>query len=914
VEALEDRTVPSFAGPVAFNLPAAPQAVAVGHLRGASAPADVVMADANGTVSVLLGKGDGTLRNPTNIPLGGSLTSVAVGDFLGDGLQDIVAANSDGTVRVLLSNGNGTFQAARTISIGATPDGVAVGDLNGDGKLDIVTANSNGTVTALLGNGDGTFGSPIVTTVGGRLNALAVGEFNGDGKPDLAVGSSAGLDVLLGKGDGTFQLESTIPFIEDPMLPFLTAQVRSVAVADFRGGGRQDIVAGTGGDVRVLLGNGDGTFQGPVKLGTGVSPAAAFAVGDFTGDGRPDIVTSNLPPFPPNFGGSSISLLAGNGDGTFQAPVTTNFSEGGSPLAAGDFNGDGKLDLAFAAGATVLLNTGGGTFATTPAYGTTIFLPRALASGDFTGHGKPDLVVTGIGGNVDVLLNNGNGTYHPGPTLTVGGSPDAVVVGDFNGDGKQDIVVGTEAGQVLVFLGNGDGTFQAPRAFTLGTSNSLQALVAGDFNGDHKLDLAVASILLSGGTETGQVTVLLGNGNGTFHKGQAFNVGLDTQGLAAGYFHGPGKLDLVTTAFQPDGSRAVKVLLGNGNGTFQNPVTVAAGGRPTSVGVGDFNGNGKQDLVLVDPYNHVVSVLPGNGNGTFQAPIPFQFTGTLTGLLGGPAVGDFFKTGKLSVAVTSGTGTVSVLQGNGDGTFQAAVSYVVGSHDTQPSNLIAVDVNGDGKLELVSTNATTGDVSVLLNTTTPPVTAAPVATATALAADVSPAVFGQPVDLTATVTSAAGTPTGTVTFFDGSTVLDEVALDPNGQAVFTAKFGVGPHALRAVLAGTGGFSGSKAALSETVNKAATTTTLQAGQVVFLHGLVILTATVTPVAPGAGAPTGVVTFFEGTTVLGTGIVDKNGQATLSLYAGLPKGKHTLTASYGGDGNFLGSDSDILTITI
>jgi hypothetical protein len=276
-------------------------------------------------------------------------------------------------------------------------------------------------------------------------------------------------------------------------------------------------------------------------------------------------------------------------------------------------------------------------------------------------------------------------------------------------------------------------------------------------------------------------------------------------------------------------------------------------------------------------------------------------------------VGDFFKTGKLSVAVTSGTGAVSVLQGNGDGTFQAAVNYVVGSHDSQPSNLTAADLNGDGKLDLVSANATTGDVSVLLNTTAP-TAVAPAATATALTADVGPAVFGQPVDLTATVTSPAGTtPTGTVTFFDGTTVLDEVALDPNGQAVLTVKLGVGPHALRAVFAGTGGFTGSNATLDETVNKAATTTTLTADPSLLLDGVVYLTATVAPVLPGAGVPTGVVTFFDGTKVLGTGIVDRNGQASLFLF-NVPKGKHTLTAVYGGDDGFLTSTSGPLVITL
>jgi hypothetical protein len=913
VEVLEDRTVPSFAGPVAFSLPAAPQAVAEGHFEGAKAPLDVVTANADGIVSVLMGKGDGTLQNPINIPVGGGLTSVAVGDFNGDGPQDIVTANANGTVDVLLSNGNGTFQAPQVISIGATPDGVAVGDFNGDGRLDIVTANSNGTVTVLPGNGNGTFQAPISTTVGGRLTSLAVGEFNGDGKPDLVVGTGTGLDVLLGNGNGTFQVKSTISFLVDPSLPGITEAVTSVAVSDFRGNGKQDIVANAG-DLSVLLGNGDGTFQGRVRLNTGGNVVTAFAVGDFTGDGKPDIVTSNAGD--PSFDVPSLGVLAGNGDGTFQAPSTIAVGEAASALAAGDFRGDGKLDVALASGfgannVAVLLNNGDGTFATTPSFSAGGVLPSAVAAGDFTGSGKLDLVTTGIGGDVVVLFNNGDGTFGTGPTLSDPDSPTSVVVGDF-GNGHQDIAVGSEGGTIEVFLGNGDGTFQDPTVIDLGFNNSIGSLVAGDFNHDGKLDLAVTSNLLSGQTETGLVTVLLGNGNGTFRKGQAINVGTDAQGLAAAYLHGPGKLDLVTTTLLPDGSRDVKVLLNNGTGTFQKPVALTPGGRATNVAAGDFNGDGKTDLLLVDPYNDTIRVLPGNGSGSFQSPITFQLHNVVSGL-GTPAVGDFFKTGKLSVAVTTGVGTVSVLQGNGDGTFQAPVNYVVGAHGNEPAQVIAADLNGNGKLDLVPTNFLSDDVSVLLNTSTPPGAAAPVATATSLTADVKAPVFGQQIDLTATVTSGAGTPTGTVTFYDGNTVLDEVALDPNGQAVLPVKLSVGAHSLRAVFAGTGAFTGSKAALSETVNKAGTKTTLSADPSLLADHLALLTATVAPVAPGAGVPTGVVTFLDGTKVVGTGLVDANGQATVFLFT-LSAGKHTLTASYGGGDDFLASTSDPLTITL
>jgi hypothetical protein len=916
---LEDRTVPSFAAPAALDLPAAPQAVATAHFEGKAAPPDVVTADANGTVSVLLSKADGTLQVPINIHVGGTLNAVAVGDLLGNGLDDIVMSNANGTVNVLLSNGNGTFGAPRSFTVGADPLAVAVGNFLGHGRLDVVTANTNGTVSVLPGNGDGSFAAPITTQVGGRITSLAAGDFNHDGKPDLVVGNDTGVTVLLGTGTGAFQVGQTVPVQITFMGIVVGSGVRRVAVGDFRGNGTLDILA----DGNLLLGNGNGTFGSPVALNFGSPVVPNFragtvpstVIGDFNGDGTLDIVSSN--PAPANSGGPSISLLAGNGDGTFAAPVTIPFGGTASALAAADFNGDGKLDLAGSfAGNTVsaLLNTGG-TFATTPAVPAGNVLPTALAAGAFTRGGKPDLVTIGLGGAV-VELNNGDGTFRVGPTLpTPNDFPAAVVVGDFNRDGNLDVAVGTQGGKIDVFLGHGDGTFGATKVFNLGTNNSVRLLVAGDFNRDGRLDLAVTSTLLSSPTQAGLVTILLGNGNGTFLKGASIQVGTDAEGLAAADLNGDGKLDLVTTTLLPGGLRDVKVLLGNGNGTFGRPIVITPGARADSVAVGDFNGDGKPDLALVDRFSKTVLILPGQGNGTFGSAIPFQFNNPGTGL-GGPAVGDFFRTGKLSLAVTTGLGTVSVLQGNGDGTFQAPVNFITGFHGTQPAGVIAADFNGDGKLDLATTNALSGDVSVLLNTTAPVAITAPVATATSLAADISSPVFGQPVTLTATVTSSGGTPTGTVTFLDGTTVLGRVAVDPNGQATLTLPLGVGVHSLRASFAGTGAFAAStSASLGETVNRAATTSTLSANTVGIpglLHPFVVLTATVAPVAPGAGVPTGTVTIFDGTTVLGTGTLDANGQFFLDV-TGFTPGHHHLRLVYGGDGNFAGS-TGTLDVTV
>ncbi len=925
--ALEDRTLPSFAAPQVLDLGAAPKAVAVGHFEGTSAPADVVAANADGIVSVLLGDGHGGLQDPIHISLGGQLDAVAVGDFLGNGLQDIVAANADGTVSVLLSNGDGTFAAPETFPVGASAVGVAVGDFLGNGKLDVATANGNGTVSVLPGDGKGGFGSAVTSQVGGTLTSVAAGQFNSDGKTDLVVGASSSLSVLLSNGDGTFTVTTTVPFFFVYAGLHIPVAVRSVAVSDLRGDGKQDIVAlasGSGGSlpgtasstVDVLLGNGDGTFSTPTGVSTGAASVAAIVVGDFNGDGKPDIATSNIAP--PNFtGGPTLGVLAGNGDGTFGAAHLQNFAESATALAAGDLGGDGKLDLAVAGdGVTALPGNGDGTFATTPSVPTGIVLPSAVAAGVFTGSGKPDLVTTGVGGNAAVLLNNGDGTFRPGVTLPVSGSPDAVVVGDFTGNGHQDIAVGTEGGELDVFLGNGDGTFGNPRVVNLGSNNSINTLVAGDFNGDGRLDLAAGSNLLSGQTQTGLVTVLLGNGDGTFRAQPAVTVATSVSAVAAADFNGDHRLDLVAT------SRfgVVTVLLGKGDGTFGSPAATTVSGDVTSVAVSNFFGDGKLSLAVTN-LGHVgasssISLLRGNGDGTFGGPITLPIGVALPTAV---VAGDFFGDGKQDLVVSdSRADLVSVFRGNGDGTFQAPLSYFLDTSATQPGSLVAGDFNGDGKLDLAATNAVTNDVSVLLNTTPPPGNAAPVATATSLSADLTSAVFGQPVTLTATVTSTGGTLAGTVTFRDGTTVLGSVAVDPNGQASLVVSLGVSSHSLTASFAGVAPFTASSStALTVTVHQAATTTTLVVSALAggpFGLSFTFFTATVAPVAPGAGLPTGTVTFLDGGTVLGTGTLDANGQASLELMTALAPGTHSLTASYGGDGNFQASTSAATVETV
>jgi len=335
-------------------------------------------------------------------------------------------------------------------------------------------------------------------------------------------------------------------------------------------------------------------------------------------------------------------------------------------------------------------------------------VPWAVATGDFNRDGKLDLAVTNWGDNtVSIFTGNGDGTFRALGTAATGQNPQGITAADFNGDGKLDLAVANKSsGTVSILLGRGDGTFETRTDYSTGPS--AQTIAVGDFNRDGKLDLAVANY--GPDYENSTVSILLGNGDGTFHPQVAYPAGVNPVGVLVGDFNGDGKLDLAV--LDNNQVPGVSILLGNDDGTFQNPVAYQVGENPRVGMVADFNGDGKLDLAVANYTDSDISILLGNGGGSFQAPVNYP-VGANPNVLWGA---DLNRDGKLDlVTANQGGNSVSVLLGNGDGTFQAHTDYSAG----QGAQGLAVgDFNADGRLDVAVADNFSNTMSVLLQAPT----------------------------------------------------------------------------------------------------------------------------------------------------------------------------------------------------
>ncbi len=337
----------------------------------------------------------------------------------------------------------------------------------------------------------------------------------------------------------------------------------------------------------------------------------------------------------------------------------------------------------------------------------TLRSPESIAVGDFNHDGKADLAVATSfqTTQISVALGNGDGTFQLPISYASGPLPDSIAAADFNHDGNLDLVV-TDYGtsnNIGILLGNGDGTFQPPNFFS--TPQAPTFVAVADFNNDHKLDLVLIDYPM--------ISVMLGNGDGTFQSPISFMPQQGLTALGVGDFDHDGKLDLAVGK-QDGGLSQVQIFLGNGDGTFRAGASYPVGPAPSSVAVADFRHNGKLDLAVACSFGMGVAVLLGNGDGTFQQAVTYS-SSTAYWVTAADLNGD----GKLDLAVSNfGVGSppvawASTLLGRGDGTFEPAVTYPAGGEGT---NVAVADFNGDKKLDLVVTDAFNNDVVVLLNT------------------------------------------------------------------------------------------------------------------------------------------------------------------------------------------------------
>ncbi len=484
-----------------------------------------------------------------------------MGVFVNGG--QLTAVNSSGLTAWTYAGDNGvTFQAPVLLTAGYvyTVDNSSLRAFDETTGVEVwsdaaMFGSANiGSAPTALGAADGL----LVVPEGDRVVSYA-------SAADAGAGTSAG-----GGGDGgcrwTLQPGLQLTTGDEPV---------SVAVADFNRDGALDLaVAAFNGTydtvpysvglVSVLLGNGDGTYRMHVDYTT-AQGTSAVASADLNGDGVPDLAVVNEGGGPPAETGEapgSVSILLGRGDGTFAPQVQYDTVLGSQALAIGDLNGDGVPDIAVANDAEtslmVLLGNGDGTFqSATPIANPPRTVAIAVAVGDLNGDGRPDIVTVDEGTSVDIFLNAGGGTFQTPvayPSFQESGrltEPNSVAIGDVDGDGKLDLAV-TNVGDsnVSVFLGNGDGTFQAQTPYA--TNDGPQDGILADVNRDGRLDILLTE------QSTPDVSVLLGNGDGTFQPQVFFAVSTQAQAIATGDFNGDGLPDVAAT----DGLDEVEILFG----------------------------------------------------------------------------------------------------------------------------------------------------------------------------------------------------------------------------------------------------------------------------------------------------------------------------------------------------------------
>jgi hypothetical protein len=719
------------------------------------------------SVVVWIGVGDGTFGRQITLLIGNlsNVQYIAAGDLNNDNGTDIVISDLGyNSVFVFLGYGNGTFSTLNTYYAGAgsTPSWVAIADINNDNRQDIVSVNTGtNTLGFLLGNGDGTFAGMVLYSTGdGSIPyAAAVGDINHDNRSDIVVASWNGyIIVLLGRGNTTFTTWK-IYFVGAYFGTF------SIVLTDFNSDNNLDIAAANvyGYSICVLLGYGDGTFAKPTLYSTGFSSQPFYViVADFNYDNIYDIATND-------YANDLILIFFGYGNGSFV--FARNYSTGthSSPygfaaadldnnkqleiivtlssigyiavltqynsaaftnqsvyptgsalqsfsLAVGDFNNDKKEDIVVANTGTdnlgIFFGFGNGTFGLEMMYPIgTDYYPQYVITIDINNDNHLDIVsVNSEGNSISVIMGYGNGTFAEQLVLPTTGatSPYAVASGDLNNDTRLDLIIANEGSDTIgIFYGFTYTTFLSYRGYGESAHRSPLVVIVSDFNNDNYSDIAVTYY------GTNEIGIILGYGTGSFTNITSYSTGANSMpwGIVAGDFNNDNLLDIVVAN---TGTDNIGVFLGYGNGSFATIVTYSLGqsSSPIAVDVGDLNGDGHLDIVETNSGTDSVGVLFGYGNGTFfvsqiystgQGSQPFSV-----------ALGDFDNDSRLDIVVANyDNDSVGVLLGYGNGTFRNQTTIPTGFY-SRPYSVTVVDFNGDHRLDIAVANSNNDNVGILL--------------------------------------------------------------------------------------------------------------------------------------------------------------------------------------------------------
>ena len=671
---------------------------------------DIVTANSDGnSVSILLNDGHGGFLRHTDYPVGHFPIALIAADFNNDGLLDLAVANQgDNTFTVLLGNGNGTFQSTGPTLAGRRPSALAAGDFNRDGKLDLAVVNrDDGTVSVFFGLGNGGFTHNADYLIGsgvfdGFSSGLLAVDLNHDGKLDLVAvnGMSAQAVVLMGKADGTFvpgtTLSANYPAIVGP-----------IAAVDLNQDGNLDLIlqgvecdrGGCFGVPLAFSGHGDGAFDPGVNLPVPGDPGVPLAIGDVKGDGVPDVLS-----------GRFVVLVDPatifNPNGAHRVLPMAPAGLGVAAIVAGDFNGDSKPDIVTANSQdntiSLLLGDGSGTFHQPLRYSANDN-PQAIVAADFNGDGVPDIAVGNeIVLGIQIFMADGNGGLKAPVEIATDMDVAQLAVADLNHNGIPDILAtGLLNNQpIMRFLpSHGDGTFGAPTDRPVLT-DVFSSLALADFDGD-----GLPDVITIGGSFTAPgrfLHVYFNNGDGTFRDPIDTFLGFQALGIAVADFNHDGKMDVVVGRNNNSILGNIAVFLGDGTGRFRNSANFTAG----SVATGDFNHDGIMDFVALP------DLFLSNGDGTFRQLKGVFNRGVFSSASGFPHVADMNGDGLPDLVIAEGD-HLTVFINNGDGTFQPPAAFNAGGS----FDLALADLNHDGLPDIAAVGAEFNNaVSLLLNT------------------------------------------------------------------------------------------------------------------------------------------------------------------------------------------------------